>query len=168
MSEHVTLYSSHLITFEDLKIALHVAGGESVEPTSDRYSLLGRVEEGDRHVTVWGYSNPKEDPQAFWEKNEPYLGQEVLEEIETKLGAKPLTSFALDIGHAPKSSMLAVELAYQCAIRWPCVVWAEVLKEGNGTVKIYTREDMERLLAEGKDFAGYTLEDYEDEDDEEE
>jgi hypothetical protein len=165
MSEHVTLYSSHLITFEDLKIALHVAGGESVEPTSDRYSLLGRVEEGDRHVTVWGYSNPKEDPQAFWEKNEPYLGLEVLEEIETKLGAKPIISFAIDIGHAPRSGLLAVELAYQCAIRWPSVVWAEVFENEDWIIKIYTLEDMERLRAEGKAFTSYGMY-YEDDEEE--
>jgi hypothetical protein len=167
MSEHVTLYSSHLITFEDLKSALRAAGGEPEKRPDDvSFSLLGRVEDGDRHVILWGNPHPKEDPQAFWKKKEPYLGQEVLEEIETKLGAKPLISFAIDIGHASRSGLLAVELAYQCAIRWPCVVWAEVFENEDWIIKISTLEDMERLRAEGKAFTSYGMY-YEDEEEEE-
>ena len=116
------------------------------------------MEDGKRHVLISGSRNPK-NPSRFWEENLPYIGKELLEEIEAKLGGKPVASFLIGIGYAPRSGLLAVELAYQCAVRWPCIVWAEVFEQGKFAVNVYTREDMERLRREGEAFTGYGMDD---------
>ncbi len=156
MSERVMMYTSYPLTFDELSAAILAAGGESIVPVDDKYDLLGRVEDGERHVLVYGSRNPQ-TPLQFREENLPYIGKELLEEIEAKLGGKPVASFLLGIGHAPRSGLLAVKLAYQCAVRWPCIVWAEVFEKGKFEIKVYTREDMERMRAEGKAFTGYGM-----------
>jgi len=156
MAERVMMYTSYPLTFDELSEAVLAAGGEPVIPVNDEYDLLGRVEDGKRHVLISGSRHPQ-DPSRFWEENLPYIGKELLEEIEAKLGGKPVASFLLGIGHAPRSGLLAVELAYQCAVRWPCIVWGEVLEEGEIVVKVYTREDMERLRKEGGTFTGHGM-----------
>lgn len=95
----------------------------------------------------------------FREEKLRYIGKELLEEIEAKLGGKPVASFLIRIGYAPRSGLLAVELVYQCAARWPCLVWAEVFEQGKFALKVYTREDMERLRTEGEAFTGYGMDD---------
>ena len=162
MSESVMMYTSYPLTFEELSEAVLAAGGEPVAPVDEKYDLLGRVEDGERHVLISGSRYPQ-DPSRFWEENLPYIGRELLEEIEAKLGAKPVASFLLGIGHAYSSGLLTVELAYQCAVRWPCIVWGEVLEEGEIVVKVYTREDMERLRKEGGTFTGHGMIDDDDE-----
>ena len=158
MSERVMMYTSYPLTFDELSAAVLAAGGKSVVPVDEKYDLLGRVEDGKRHVLISGSRNPK-NPSRFWEENLPYIGKELLEEIEAKLGGKPVASFLIGIGYAPRSGLLAVELAYQCAVRWPCIVWAEVFEQGKFAVNVYTREDMERLRREGEAFTGYGMDD---------
>ena len=164
MSERVMMYTSYPLTFDEVSIAVLAAGGEPVVPIDDEYDLLGRVVDGKRHVLLSGSRHPQ-DPSRFWEEKLSYIGKELLEEIEARLGGKPVASFLLGIGYAYSSGLLAVELAYQCAVRWPCIVWGEVLEEGEIVVKVYTREDMERLRKEGKTFTGHGMVD-DDEDEE--
>ena len=180
MSEQHLLYSSYPISFEELSEAILAAGGEtfSLEEMKaalsasghdperwedSEYTRLGQVKNGKAYVLIQGSRHTENNPTRFWEENEPYIGAELLREITEKLSGKPVVSFSLEPGHASRSGLLAVELAYQCAIRWPCVVWAEVFEDGNWVIKVYTREDMERLRAEGKAFTDYGMED-EDED----
>lgn len=158
MSERVMMYTSYPLTFDELSTAILAAGGEPIVPIDDKYDLLGRVEDGERHVFISGSRN-SQTPSHFWEEKLPYIGKDLLEEIEAKLGRKPVASFLLGIGHAPRSGLLAVELAYQCAVRWPCIVWAEVFEQGKFAIKVYTREDMERLRIEGKAFTDYGMDD---------
>ena len=165
MSENVRLYSSHLITVEELRSVLLAVGGKPVAPMDKGFTLLGVVEEGKRHILISGDPDPKDDPQRFWSENAPYLGQEFLQEVQTKLGAKPVISLYVEIGHAPKSGLLAVRFAYQCALRWPCIGSAEVFEDKEWILKIYTKEDMERLLAEGQAFTTCGMDDDDDEDD---
>src|SRR5579863_5630776 len=130
MAEEVSLYSSYPITFEELSTAILAAGGEPVPPEK-RYGLdlLGRLEDGHRALYIYGDSEPG-DPTRFWEQGVYDLGEKIMEEITAKLGGKPVVSFMLKIGHAARSGLLAVELAYHCTQRWSCVVWAEVFEDG--------------------------------------
>lgn len=166
MSEHVTLYSSHPITFEELREAIVASGGEPVVPerASGIRDLLGRIEDEVRYIYIYGDAKPG-DPGRFWDTEVYYLGKEVMEEIATKLGAKPVVSFMLKIGYTAKSGLLAMRLAQQCARRWPCVVRAEVFEDGEWKINIYTQEDMEPLLREGKAFTTYGMLDEDEEDD---
>ncbi|HEU5378531.1 MAG TPA: hypothetical protein VFV38_24175 [Ktedonobacteraceae bacterium] len=115
--------------------------------------ILGRVEDSKRIVYLFG-DREAPDPEQFWEKESLYADEENLQAVVAKLGKKPATSFLLQIGHEYGSGLLAVELAYQCALRWPCVVWAEtwVPHKGEYIETVYTKEDMERLRAERKTF----------------
>lgn len=157
MSERVMLYTSHPMTFEDLSTAIVAAGGKPDPSAGDEYDILGRIEEGERHILVSGYRKPDMEPSQFWDDTVFHLGQNLALEIEAKLGAKPVTSFYIEIGHGPRSGLLAVELGYQCALRWPCIVWAEVFEAGQWVVKVFTLEDMQRLRSEGKAFTTYGM-----------
>ena len=158
MSERVMLYSSHPLTAEDVWVAVRAAGGEPVMPEDEEYGLLGRVEEGKRYVLISGSKRPM-DGDRFWETNLPYLGQELLEEICAKLGSKPRVSFLITIGYAPRSGLLAVSFAYQCAIRWPCIVYADVYAEGEWGVKVYTSAEIVQLSSAGEAFTSYGMTD---------
>ena len=74
--------------------------------------------------------------------------------VEAGLGEKPVIDFLMQVNHLRGSGLLCVELAYQCAIRWPCVVWAETwdVLQGEYIVTVYARKDMERLRAEQTSF----------------
>lgn len=107
--------------------------------------------DGERAIFLYGdWVAP--DPEQFWAKELRH--NKHLPEIEAKLGARPATSFGLEIGKAYGSGLLAVELAYQCAVRWPCVVWANTWDpvEGDYVSTVYTKEDMEHLRAERRTF----------------
>jgi hypothetical protein len=158
VSERVMLYSSHPLTAEDLWVAVRAAGGEPVVPEDEDYDLLGRVEEGKRYVLISGRKRPM-DGERFWETNLPYLGQELLEELCAKLGSKPRVSFLIAIGYEPRSGLLAVSFAYQCAIRWPCIVYADVYAGQTWEVKVYTKAEIEQLYSAGEAFTSYGMTD---------
>jgi len=151
------LYTSYPLTFDELSEALLAAGGEPDPPVSDEFDLLGRVEEGKRYILLSGHRKPDMEPSQFWEDTVFHLGPELSEEIAAKLGARPVTSFHIQIGYGVRSGLLAVELGYQCALRWPCIVWAEIFEAGQWIVKVFTVEDMEHLKAEGQAFTDYGM-----------
>ena len=161
MSERVMMYSSYPITFDKLSVAILAAGGEPVTPRGEEFGLLGRIEDGERHVLISGC--PPQDAPSFQDGELPYLGQELWEEILSKLGGKPVISFHVGIGYAPRSGLLAVEFAYQCAIRWPCIVYADVFEEGEWGVKVYANADIVQLRAAGQAFTTYGMLDDDDE-----
>lgn len=76
----------------------------------------------------------------------------------------------MEVGHAYRSGLLAVEFAYRCAERWPCVVLADITVNRKPESKIYTREEIMNLYAEEKAFSTYGMleEDYDDDDDDDE
>ena len=150
MSESVVLYSSHSISSEELNTVILAVGG--IVHTGES-KILGRIERGKRMVYIYG-DKEAPDPKQFWEKEALYSEEENLMAIELSLGKKPVISFLLQIGHTPGSGLLAVEFASQCAMRWPCVVWAETwdAQEGDYVVKVYTKKDMDRLQAERRTF----------------
>jgi len=162
MTQRVMLYSSYPITFDKLSVAILAAGGEPVAPRGEGFDLLGRIEDGERHIFISG--RPPQDASRFQDRNLPYLGQELWEEILSRLGGKPVVSFHVEIGYAPRSGLLAVEFAYQCAIRWPCIVYADVFEEGEWGVKVYAKADIERLRAEGKAYTTSGMLDDDDDD----
>src|SRR5579863_10453568 len=153
MSERVMLYSRYPITFDKLSVAIRAAGGEPVAPRGEGFDFLGKIEEGERHILISG--RPPQDASRFQDENLPYLEQELWEEIVSKLGGKPVVSFHVGIGYAPRSGLLAVEFAYQCAIRWPCIVYADVFEEGEWGVKVYAKADIVQLRAAGQAFTTY-------------
>jgi len=161
MSEDVSLYSSYPLTFEELSEAILASGGEPKPLGSDEFDLLGRVEEGERYILISGHRRQHMEPAQFWEQTVFHLGMDLAEEIASKLGAKPVTSYLIEIGYGPRSGLLAVELGYQCALRWPCIVWAEIFEAGQWVVKVFTVKEMERLRSEGKAFTTYGM--YDDE-----
>lgn len=158
MSERVMLYTCYPLNFDELSDAILAAGGKP-DPTASKseHDLLGRIEEGKRYILLSGYRKPDMESSQFWEDTVFHLGPELSEEIASKLGAKPVTSFHIQIGYGPRSGLLAVELGYQCALRWPCIVWAEIFEAGQWVVKVFTLEDMEHLKAEGKAFTDYGM-----------
>jgi hypothetical protein len=153
MSDTVILYSSHSITFEELGTAILVAGGNIVHSPGKGYRLLGRVEDGERIVYLFG-DMKSQSPEHFWKERLLTTPEEILQAVEAGLGEKPVIDFLLQIGHTYGSGLLAVELAYQCASRWPCVVWAETwdVLQGDYVVTVYTKEAMERVRAERTTF----------------
>jgi hypothetical protein len=160
MSERVMLYSSYPATFEEFLSVIQAAGGNSASPIEEGYDLLGRIENGERHVLISGEKNPP-DPDHFLKENLPFLGQELFEEIQAKLGAKPVRSFHISIGYAPKSGLLAVSFAYQFALCWPCIVYADVFEKEEWKVKVYGKEDIERLSNAGEAFTTYGMDEEE-------
>ncbi len=163
MTERVMLYSSHPITLEELSPLIRALGGSVVTPDSNEYRVLGSIEQGERYIIVSGWPDPRELPTKYWEDYQ-FANEEL---TVSKLGARPRSSFHIEIGYGPKSGLLAVELAYQCALRWPCVVFAEEaigaeMKDGwiakiHTQEIVYTKEDMERLRSEGKAFTSYGM-----------
>ena len=153
MSETAILYSSHPITFGELEIAILAAGGEVVHEPRNGYRLLGRIEKGRQIVFLNGDLVPK-SPEQFWREHLLTGSEEILQMVEAGLGEKPVIDFLMQVNHLRGSGLLCVELAYQCAIRWPCVVWAETwdVLQGEYIVTVYARKDMERLRAEQTSF----------------
>ena len=155
MGEHVTLYSSYPFSFEELSGAILAAKGEPL-PFEERYGdyLLGRLEDGRHIIYIHGEHEPG-DPVQFWEQEVYYLGEDLMNEIAAKLEGKPVVSIAMWLGGTARSEFLAVELAYHCAQRWPCVVRGEVVEQGEWKIKLYANEEIKRLRAEGKAFTAY-------------
>jgi len=125
-------------------MAIQAAGEGNIENKGSQ--LTGAMWDDERAIFLYGdWVAP--DPEEFWEKELRKLRH--LSEIETKLGGRPAISFMIEIGKEYGSGMLAVELAYQCAIRWPCVVLADTWNpvEGDSISTIYTKGDIERLRA---------------------
>lgn len=149
MSESVALYSSAPLSWREFNAVIQAP--EQGYIRQEGSDLLGAIEDGERYILLYGDWEVL-DPEPFWEEALQY--EEHLPEIEAKLGGKPASKLVLRIGHEDGSGLLAVEFAYQCAIRWPCVVRAEtwVMLEGTYVEMIYTKDDMERLLMERKTF----------------
>jgi len=166
MTERVMLYSSRPITLEELSPLIRALGGSVVTPDSNEYRVLGSIEQGERYIIVSGNPVPPQSTTDFWEEDK-FDDEKLSNEIVSKLGARPRASFHIEIGYGPKSGLLAVELAYQCALRWPCVVFAEEAigaERKDGWIAkihtqeiVYTKEDMESLRSEGKAFTSYGM-----------
>lgn len=143
------LYSSTPLSWQEISIAIQAAGEGNVEKEGSR--LSGTMWDGERAIFLYGdWIAP--EPEQFW--MEEFRRLKHLPEIEAKLGARPRASLLIEIGKKYGSGLLAVELAYQCAIRWSCVVLANtwIPAEGDQFSVVYAREDIERLRAENKIF----------------
>jgi hypothetical protein len=153
MSEMVILHSSYPLSGKEFSTVMQIAGKGYIEGEGAEFTGAFWDGDGERAIFLYGdWDAP--DPEQFWEKELRY--EKRLPEIEAKLGGRPATSFGLEIGKGYGSSWLALELAYQCAVRWPCVLWAWADTwnpfEGDHIMTIYTKEDMERLRAEKGGF----------------
>lgn len=135
MSESVILYSSFPLSWKEIDTALQAAGTGHV--WQEGSALAGSMQDGERAIYLLGDWEAL-DPEQFWKKK--LRDDDSAPEIEAKLGARPVSDLMLQIGHEYGSGLLAVELAYQCALRWPCVVWAEtwVVIEGDYVETVYT------------------------------
>lgn len=166
MTERVLLYSSHPITLEELSPLIRALGGVVVTPDSNEYRVLGSIRQGERYIIVSGNPVPPQSATDFWEEDK-FDDEMLSNEIVFRLGARPQSSFHIEIGYGPKSGLLAVELAYQCTLRWPCVVFAEEaigIERKDGWISkihtekiVYTKEDIKRLRSEGKAFTSYGM-----------
>ena len=93
MSENIELYSSHVITLEELKSVLLEADGIL---TGDGH--IGRLSrDGTKHVFIW-----LDDMDSLYGSYEPSI-QELL---QAKLGAEATYSLVIEIGMTPGSGLL--------------------------------------------------------------
>lgn len=145
MLEAVVLYSSTPLSWREINEVIQSVHGGSI--WREGAKLLGSIRIGERYTTLYGDWEPQDSGQ-FGKKGD------TLPEVEARLGKRPSTSLLLEEGRAYGSGLLTVELAYQFALHWPCVVWADTWDpvEGTHVSTVYTKEDMERLRGERRTF----------------
>lgn len=167
MSENIELYSSHVITRNELEEVILEAGG-----VLTGRGHVGRIsQDGTKHVFIW---LADEEPMPGIDPLYGIHGSATQELVRAKLGAEPNYVLAIEIGMTPGSGLLAVRFALTCARHWPCVVLAEVFEgevirpsldnildpiqlKGGFTAKVFDREDMLQLQREGKGFIAYGM-----------
>jgi hypothetical protein len=130
MTQPFALISSTEINHEEFVAFLKREGAELTP--DDVYD--GRISRGELHVWILLDNSNLNDLEAF--DNEL---------IMQGLGKPPKTYITLDVSREQGSEQLAIEFAYACAEKWPCIVY-------NLLNKTYSKDDLYRLLIAGKGF----------------
>ncbi len=144
MTEDVALYSSHAITRQELEEVI-LEGGGMITP-KERF-LVGLISQEKRHI--WIALDEQEAFLVTWDvlqEDEP--GGVAL--VRAKLGAEPRSCIGIEISRTPSSQRLAVDFAYLCATKWPCVAVG-----GDEEVEVFTKEDLLQMQKEGRGIIRY-------------
>jgi|SRR5450432_2609752 hypothetical protein len=147
MSANVLLYSSHLITKEELAEVILDAGG--VITSEPQARSFGGIIDGEAYV--WIDSIPCYDGVFDYEGN-PLDEKEfaLLQQAKVLLDGEFQTWIYISLGRTPGSQRQAVLFAYTCCQRWPCVV-------DNDQGQLFSCEDIAKLQEEGGGFTKYGL-----------
>jgi hypothetical protein len=108
MPKPVALISSSEVTGQAFLNVVRQVGG-AIE---DAKALQGRISQGERHVWVALDNSLLNEYEA-----------DEVELIRQQLGGKPQSCILLEVSRTAGSERLALEFAYACAERWPCVVY---------------------------------------------
>jgi hypothetical protein len=108
MPKPVALISSSEVTGQAFLNVVRQVGG-AIEDTK---ALQGRISQGERHVWVALDNSLLNEYEA-----------DEVELIRQQLGGKPQSCILLEVSRTAGSERLALEFAYACAERWPCVVY---------------------------------------------
>ena len=130
MPKPFALISSRDIKAQEFFDVLRAAGGV----IEDAAAHAGRLSRGEEHVWVSLDNSLLEDYEA-----------DEVELISQKLAGKPQSHILLDVSRTTGSERLAVDLAYACLERWPCVVC-------NLRDKIFSAQDVVKLHKAGMGF----------------
>lgn len=149
MSSNVLLYSSHLITDEELAEVIFQADGVLTPGSPAGY--FGGLVAGEAYV--WVSRIPCYDG-VFDYEGKPMDEKDlvVLEQAKMLLGEDFQTWIYIMIGRTPGSQSLAVRFAYTCCQRWPCVVDTSETKG-----RIFSCKEIEQLYQQNGAFTRYGL-----------
>lgn len=147
MSANVLLYSSHLITKEELAEVILDTDGVVTPESGVRF--FGSVFDGEAYI--WIDSVPCYNGVFDYEGN-PLDQKEfaLLEQAKLLLGGEFQTWIYVSLGRTPGSQRQAVKFAFACCQRWPCVV-------NNDEKRLFSCEEIARLQEEGGGFTTYGL-----------
>lgn len=149
MSSGVTLYSSHLISDEELAEVLLQANGVLTPESPAGY--FGGLIDGKDYIWIFRipcYDGVFDDKGNFLDENDRIL----LEQARLLLGGEFQTWIYVNLGKSPGGERLAVRFAHACCQRWPCVVDSSEVKR-----RIFSCEEIKQLHKEGGKFTGYEL-----------
>jgi len=130
MPKPFALISSSAMKAQEFFDILRAVGGV----VEDANALEGRISRGEKHVWIALDNSLLKD----YEANEVEL-------ISQKLGGKPQSHILLDVSRTEGSERLAVDFAFACMERWPCVVY-------NLGDTIFSAKDVLRLHEAGMGF----------------
>ena len=130
MPKPFALISSRAMKAQEFFDVLRAVGG--VVENAD--ALEGRISRGEQHVWIALDNSLLKD----YEANEVEL-------ISQKLGGKPQSHILLDVSRTEGSEQLAVDFAFACMARWPCVVY-------NLCDTVFSAKDVLRLYEAGMGF----------------
>ena len=145
MSASVGLYSSHLITEEELRNVIRQAGGV-VTPEGPHF---GRISQEMTHVWII----PSEPYNGIFDHDgEPFHQSDVdlLDRAKEIIGGEFQTWISILLSTTSGSQRLAVLFAHTCCQRWPCVV-------DNDQGQLFSCEEIAKLHEEGGGFTTYGL-----------
>ncbi len=147
MSANVALYSSHLISEEELAEVILEAGGELTPESPAGY--FGGLVNGE--ASVWVMIIPCYDGVFDWE-GRPLNEDDMvlLDQAKLLLGGEFQTWIYIALGKGQGSGRLAVRFAHACCQHWPCVV-----DDSEPKSRIFSCEEIEQLYKEGGTFTGY-------------
>jgi hypothetical protein len=147
MSAGVALYSSHLISEEELAEVILEAGGELTPESPSGY--FGGLVEGE--ASVWVMIIPCYDGVFDWE-GRPLNEDDMvlLDQAKLLLGGEFQTWIYIALGKGQGSGRLAVRFAHASCQHWPCVV-----DDSEPKSRIFSCEEIEQLYKEGGTFTGY-------------
>ena len=130
MPKPFALMSSSDMQAQECFEVLRAAGGV----VEDADVLEGRLSRGEAQVWIALDNSLLKDYEV-----------DEVELISRQLGGKPQSHIVLDVSRTAGSERLAVEFAYACVERWPCVVY-------NLRDKVFSAKDVLRLRHAGGGF----------------
>jgi hypothetical protein len=143
MSANLLLFSSHLITKEELADVILQAGGMLTQDPHAMY--LGGIHDGDAYI--WIDPIPCYDGVFDYEGNPlDEKGFVLLQQAKELLGGEFQTWLYITLGKdRPGSHRLAVRFALTACQRWPCVI-------DNDQYRLFSCKEIAQLHEEGGTF----------------
>ena len=135
MSNVIAILTNVIVTPEELLVFILGVGGYEIPSMKG-----GHLMQGKGHV--WIFINNEELPVLL------NADSEERKQILAKLGTEPRTCILVDFSSRDESHKLAIDFAWACTQRWPCIV-----DTFDPAIRVYSKEEIVLLRAEGKTFA---------------